>query len=271
MVLGVMRCAMTAMYKLTTVDLIPGEMDPGYFKLVRRVGADTREEAEGNSSAGGGIVVQIDKMVTYNEILDTLPNFKGDDKIFYALRLCGIACLSTQGWSILETGHQYISDIGNHSYKVPLFRTTAPQGIWCQVNLTVKHRLATSMEVRRSLITAGCGGVAVRLPFTHGALRRAKAYIACLNAVHDVFVQHGGGYAKPKKKLAEAVAHVEATITFEHGEPADWIPKSTYSKTSEALSWLPGWLIFATLRLTRLPWRMASTVHVWTRLRGCME
>jgi len=166
----------------------------------------------------------------------------------------GAAAYVLAGCELLESGHHYltsnikptraverqmlgaVSDAVKAAWNGHL--TTLRDIVWHKTIHPLMSNdmraMASNADVPAKLDKAGLGSVAVRLPYTGGALRGAKAMYAVFRAVTVVCAE--AGYVVEMPKLANAITYME---TFDDANPLETetgiTPVDSYAAISDYL------------------------------------
>jgi hypothetical protein len=229
-ILGAMRTALKAYWKIVVADLSPGEVGRAYVSY--RPATDAPAVAEGVTLTWGAATVTA--AGTAWGVWTDLTVAEKD--VAEAFMLLAIAALPTVGWSIVKTGHHFLSQAGPSARagftavkKQWFTKISATAAAWVRqredywediafhkvchpVLMNVATSLASDRMTKQKLEAIDFGSAAVRLPATAPQLEYAKMVLALLAKVSGVLAVSGG--TVDLTRLTNAVAGVyEATET----------------------------------------------------------
>lgn len=197
--LGVSRAITTQMYRVEDSDLIPGE----------RVEPRLRY-----TSKGGGRIIPVDKYSKDASLTSALELNEDEKGVIAALATSSYGIVPLQGYSLLMTGHHYLSDPGTQSrraYQAVERQFWMSQGVrdWFSSDadlirdvlwhkschplvMTLKQDMAMDEQVASMLKKTGAGSAAARLPAVESEMRAANSYRTLLIAVRQPYEILGG-------------------------------------------------------------------------------
>jgi hypothetical protein len=202
-VLGTARAVMTCYYRLTSTDIIGGEL--GSVRLNAVVAA--------NGTVSYTCPLAQNDQNRARVTADM--NFDDAEKaVISQLVLSSIGIPALQGWSLGMTGHHYISENSSQSRRA--YKTVEQQfwkgqtvsawfnaditditdWLWHKsghpISLTLKAAWAENEGVAEMIKRAGAGSAAARLPLLESPLRAASTYQTLMETVHVLLSQVGG-------------------------------------------------------------------------------
>lgn len=246
-VLGVSRAVMTKYYRLRPEDFIGGELAGPYINAWK-----TQDE---------GIVYTATVPVAdpNRHILITPVVYTEEEKaVVVTLLMSSLGTLPLQGYSLIMTGHQYISDASSPSRKAfavvekQFWRSAAVREYFASdmeilqdvcwhkaghpVSMSLKQEFAFNESTAVMLKKAGVGSAAARLPAMEPQIRAASSYVALMDAVAPLFERFDCG--ADAELLSGIIRELKA---WRRGAavyqiPAEW--PETIKLRTEALSWL---------------------------------
>lgn len=197
--LGVSRAVTTQMYQVTENDLIPGERVEPRLRQVR---------------TGRGGLVPTARFATSEDLTAPLQLSETETAVVAALATSSYGIVPLQGYSLLMTGHHYLSDAGSQSRRAyqaverqfwmgqdvrEWFSSDADlirDALWhksCHpMVMTLKQDMAMDEQVASMLKKAGAGSAAARLPAVESEMRAANSYRTLLIAVRQPYEILGG-------------------------------------------------------------------------------
>jgi len=243
LILGVVRAVVTQLYEITDSDIIPGERAQPI--LVATKGQNGRYTFGLRTGLNAAERTAIQTGFTSNE---------NERAATAAIHMCAIGLPACQGFSLVMTGHHYLSDPKSHSrrcYKVieGAYWTHSAVKAWfdddadeirdamwhkaCHpISLSLKRSVSQSLACKQMIIEAGAGAAASRLPALEPELRRAKSYKTLLQTVRAMYEEIGG--TTNFIVLDEAIAAAEhfplgEDVQDPHGYPS--VPVSVNSRS----------------------------------------
>jgi len=201
-IMGAMRTGLRAFWKIIVADLSPGETSRAYVTYR----AATDGNAEG-VTATWGTATATAATAAWAAWTDLTPLEK---EVSEAFILLSIAVLPTVGWSLVKTGHHYLSQAGPApragyaAIKKQWFtKVSAGVSAWVKsreeywediafhkvchpILMSVAISIASSPSTKGKLEQADWGAAAVRLPATTPKLEYAKMVVALLTKVSGV-------------------------------------------------------------------------------------
>lgn len=261
MILGVARAVMTSFYSITPQELIPGETEEPIFKAVHR-GAGFYE-----------FVPKTGLSAKHMTALGTMPDMdQATSDAMPSVHMSAIGLPALQGWSLMMTGHHYLSEAGSQSRRAYMvvekqfWRANNVAPFWnddldlCTdilwhksghpVSISLKHRYAADDEIKAMITKAGAGSAASRLPAKETELRAANSYLVLMQTVRSMYESYGG-------RLDYSV--LDYVNEYAKSYPVD--PSQPQKEIMRA-SGIPGWVIDRTSALRFLGEVMASNADV---------
>jgi hypothetical protein len=244
---GTARATITAFYRLLPGDIIGGELNSTYMNATK--------QANGTIAYN---VVAPNNMP--NRALLTAPlNTTDVEKAAIAVLMSStIGILPVQGFSLMMTGHHYLSEANNQSRKAfavieRQFWKSAVVADWFNsdlqmlqdccwhkaghpVSITLKENLAIDDKVATMLREAGAGSAASRLPALESALRAAGSYQTLMSTVDPLFRMFGGKMEIGTLPLI--VDFIKAWPKTKHIIDTPTVFPETVTTRAQAISWL---------------------------------
>ncbi|GAV70102.1 hypothetical protein CFOL_v3_13600 [Cephalotus follicularis] len=202
--LGVARAVTTTFYRISDGDLIPGER----ATPVLIAGKD--ETGNVKYTPIPGLNPELINMLNAPlELTDT------EKSVVCTLVKCAYGIIPMQGYSLMMSGHHYLSQADTQSRKVyavvekAYWKATEVKDwfssdagliqdiLWhkaCHpVSVSFKINAAMDASIAAKLEAAGAGACASRLPAVEPELRSANSYVKLLATVNPLFQMFGGG------------------------------------------------------------------------------
>lgn len=234
-ILGVTRAIATKYYELAETDIIPGERADSALQFRAAVAA-----TEGAPAVPEALILKPGIPAATAQIVNTPIQYTELESAAIAAMIpAAIGIIPVQGYSLCNTQHHYISDQKSVSFKaflaiekqcwrsesVNAFFTTDEEMVrdlmWhkaCHpVNLTIKTNTAQNEATKMSLVKAGAGAAASRLPATEPGVRAGEAYSTLFDTLQPFFAMFSGGIDDSHLKLA--LRTVKRLLPGEYEEP----------------------------------------------------
>lgn len=202
-VIGTARAVITAYYRIGTTNIIGGELGPTLLNVVT--------DANGDISYVVTVAQNDARRATLTANLELT---EAERSVIAVLAMSSIGIPALQGWSLVMTGHHYISEAGNQSRRnvavvEKQFWVSPSIQAWFQadmqdiqdwiwhkaghpISMSLKIQLAGDERVARMLREAGAGSAAARLPALESPLRAAGSYSTLMETVGTLLKQVEG-------------------------------------------------------------------------------
>jgi hypothetical protein len=241
-VLGVSRAVMTTYYRLGEADLIPGEVGERVANV--EVGAQGALRVSALVAPDDANRAVLSEALALNEV---------ERNVVSTLLQSAIGALPVQGYSLMMTGHHYLSEGANQSKKAfdvieKQFWKHSTVREWFQgsidnvrdwawhkaghpVHITLKHKLATDPSTAEMLKACQCGSAASRLPAVEAVLRAAGSYVTLFSTVEPLFQIMGGSINY--RLFAAALEIVKGWvpgIDLAEGDVPSWWPRRALTR-----------------------------------------
>lgn len=233
-ILGAMRTGLRIYWKIMVADLSPGEVGRAYVSYRAAAPNATPPVQEGvNVTWGTATATTAGAAWAGWDDLSALER-----EVAEAFILLSVAALPTSGWSIVKTGHHFLSQAGQSARagytavkKQWFTKMSAAVAAWVRqreeywediafhkachpVLMSVAVALASDRNTKLKLESVDFGAAAVRLPATAPQLEYAKMVLALLIKVGGVLTAAGA-------TIDTRALYSEITAVYESADPVE--------------------------------------------------